>query len=228
MGFAGVLGNSLVGGIFPVLLLISSRRKGELLPSRVFQLLNSPWLLGSIYAFSLLVILSHGLFIWENPLARLSALSVTLLSLIATLVMLLTGAFIPRTVIEFQQEEAEPSLLKITAGGKPKTTPVKLRYVDGEENYQADSIAIHSLASLRYAIFQLPSKQLEELRVWLPSSQSQNGSVNLPEFLEIYQENNKMQFDLKLFGGKILLPLTSQQCWCKLKFSAAKETTLLT
>ena len=224
MGFAGVLGNSLVGGIFPVLLLISSRRKGELLTGRVFQLLNSPWLLGSIYAFSLLVLLSHGLFIWENTFARLSALSVTLLSLVATLVMLLTGAFIPRTVIEFQQEESEPSLLKITTGGKPKTTRVKLGYVDGEQNYQTDSIKIPSLASLRYAIFQLSGKQLAELQVWLPGSESQNDSVNSPEFLEIYQENNKMQFDLKLFGGKILLPLTSQQCWCKLEFSAAKET----
>ena len=213
-----------MGGIFPVLLLISSRRKGELLTGRVFQLLNSPWLLGSIYAFSLLVLLSHGLFIWENTFARLSALSVTLLSLVATLVMLLTGAFIPRTVIEFQQEESEPSLLKITTGGKPKTTRVKLGYVDGEQNYQTDSIKIPSLASLRYAIFQLSGKQLAELQVWLPGSESQNDSVNSPEFLEIYQENNKMQFDLKLFGGKILLPLTSQQCWCKLEFSAAKET----
>ncbi|WP_019503680.1 aromatic amino acid transport family protein [Pleurocapsa sp. PCC 7319] len=226
VGFAGVLGNSVIGGIFPVLLLISSRRKGELLPGRVVKLLNYPWLLGSIYCFSLLVIVAHGLFIWEHPLARISALSVTVLSLTATWVMLSTGAFISRTVIELEENQGTEgqSLLKITAGGKPKTAKIKLGYIEGEQNHQAAVVEISTLSSLRYAILELSTKQLEELRVWGHSNNHKIGSVNLPSMLEIYQENNKMRFDLKLFGDKVLLPLNSQKCWCKLEFPAARQT----
>ncbi len=226
LGFAGVLGNSLVGGIFPLLLLIASRRKGELLPGKVMKLLNYPWLLGSIYSFSLLILFSHGLFIWSNPLAKISALGVTFLSLAATLVMLLTGAFIPRTVIKFQesQEEAGQGLLTITTGGKPKTSQVRLEYAAQENNYQAASVTIPALDSLRYVIFQLPTKQLEELRIWTHHKNSPKDSPNLPSLLEIYQDNKKMQFDLKLFGGKVLLPVMTRKCWCKLEFPAARDT----
>ncbi len=225
LGFAGILGNSLVGGIFPVLLLISSRRKGELLPGRVFKLLNSPWLLGSMYSFSLLVILSHGLFIWEHPLARIAALLISILSLVATLVMLQTGAFVPRTVIEIleDRETTGQSLLKISAGGKPKITQVKLGYREGERDYHAAEIEIPSLSSLQYAIFQLPTKQLEELKIWLHNSQTPSLG-NLPELLEIHQEKQKLRFNLKVFGDKVLFPLNSENFWCKLEFPAAKET----
>ncbi|MEM7592233.1 MAG: hypothetical protein AAF383_12055, partial [Cyanobacteria bacterium P01_A01_bin.83] len=226
LGFAGVLGNSLVGGIFPVLLLISSRRKGEILPGKVYQLLNSSWLLGSIYSFSIIIILSHGLFIWQNSLARISALMVTILCLVATSLMHFTGAFIPRTVIEIQAEERKTGqgLLKITMGGQPKITNVKLGYLEGEQSYHAASIKIPALSSLQYVTFQLPTKQMEELKLWLHKNQVTNKSENSPEFLEIYQENNKMLFfNLKLLGDKVLFPLKSRKCWCKLKFSAARK-----
>jgi hypothetical protein len=58
LAFAGVLGNSLVGGIFPVLLLVSSRRKGELVPGVVFQLLNHPVCSVGIYSLFLAILLS--------------------------------------------------------------------------------------------------------------------------------------------------------------------------
>ncbi|MDJ0594587.1 MAG: hypothetical protein QNJ72_32195 [Pleurocapsa sp. MO_226.B13] len=226
LGFAGILGNSLIGGIFPVLLLISSRRKGELLPGRVFELLNSRWLLGSIYSFSLLIILGHGLFIWENPVVRIAALLVTLFSLVATLVMLQTGAFVPCTVIEIVEngEATGQSLLKISTGGKPKITRVKLGYQEGERDYHAATIPISSRSSLKYAIFQLPTKQLEELKIWLHNSQSQNHFRHLPELIEIHQEQQKMRFNLKVFGDKALFPLNCEKCWCKLKFPAVKKT----
>lgn len=223
LGFAGVLGNSLVGGIFPVLLLASSRQKGEILPGIVFKLLNSPWLLASIYGFSLFTLLLHGLFIWQNPLARIAALGVTVLSLAATLVMWQTGAFMCRTVIELQENKQQggQTFFKITAGGRPKTAQVRLGYADSEETHQAASVEIPSLSSLRYAIFQLPTKQSEELRVWAHSNNPNGDSESLPALLEVNRENRKMQFDLKLFGGKVLLPLINGKYCLKLQFPIA-------
>ena len=221
--FAGVLGNVLIGGIFPVLLLVASRRKGELLPGKIIKLLNCSWLLGSIYSISLLIILAHGLFIWEHPLARMSAIGVTILSITITAIVLLTEALVARTVVELvEDEETKHSLLKITSEGKPQTAKIRLGYAEGEQNHHAASVEIPALSSLRYAILEFPT-QLNELKV-RGYSRHNNSSIDLPLMLELNREQRKLRYDLKLFGGKVLLPIASEKCWCKLEFAAVDET----
>ncbi|HEY9767394.1 MAG TPA: hypothetical protein V6C71_02660 [Coleofasciculaceae cyanobacterium] len=85
IAFAGLIGNSLVGGIFSILLLLSSRRKGEIIPATVINQLDRPWLLAGIYSLFVAILLIHGLLIWHSAIARFSALSVTVLALGATL-----------------------------------------------------------------------------------------------------------------------------------------------
>lgn len=218
LGFAGVLGNSLVGGIFPVLLLVSSRRKGELVPGVVFQILNHPLFITGIYGFFLATLFLHGLVIWENPVARTSALCIATLSLGATLVMRRSGAFTSRTVVELREDQREGgrTIFTITAGGRPKTAEVRLGYAEGEQHYQAAIVEIPSLSSLRYATFQLPSKRIEELRVWAHRGKPNGDSESLPALLEVHRGDKTMQFDLKLSGGKVLLPLISDGCCLKI------------
>jgi hypothetical protein len=218
--FAGVLGNSLVGGIFPILLLVSSRRKGELVPGVVFKILSHPVFSIGIYSLFLAILLFHGFFIWENFVARLSALCIALLSLGATLIMKHYGAFANRVVVELREEQypKRRSVFTITTGGQTKIAEVRLGYPQGEQHHQAASIEIPSLSSLRYAIFQLPTKREKELRVWTHKSNSSGNSKSLPALIEVESGNKNMQFDLKLSGGKILLPLISDACSLKFTF----------
>jgi hypothetical protein len=220
LAFAGVLGNTIVGGIFPVLMLISSRRKGELVPGVVFQLLNHPILIGGVYSLFLGILFVHGLFIWENPVARLSALGIALLSLLATLVMKRYGAFAARVVVELREEQQQGgySVFKITAGGRSQIAEIRLGYVDNEQYHQASTVEIPSLESLRYAIFRLPIKREKELRVWAHRNHSQVESKSLPALVEVESGNKKMQFDLKLSSGRVLLPLGSDDCLLKFTF----------
>ncbi|UKO96714.1 hypothetical protein [Nostoc sp. UHCC 0870] len=220
LAFAGVLGNTIVGGIFPVLMLISSRRKGELVPGVVFQLLNHPVLIVGTYSLFLGILFFHGLFIWQNPVARFSALGIALLSLIATFVMKHYGAFASRVVVELREEQQREghSVFKITAGGRPQMAEIRLGYVDGEQHYQASTVEIPSLESLKYAIFHLPIKREKELRVWTHRNNSQLESKSLPAFVELENGNKKMQFDLKLSSGRVLLPITNNNCLLKFTF----------
>jgi hypothetical protein len=220
LAFAGVLGNSLVGGIFPILLLVSSRRKGELVPGVVLKILNHPIFSVGIYSLFLAILLLHGLFIWENPVARISALCIALLSLLATLVMKRYGAFTNRVVVELREEQypAGRSFFTITAGGQPKIAEVRLGYAEGEQHHQAATVEIPSLSSLRYAIFRLPTKHEKELRVWTHSSNFSGDSKSLPALVEVESGNKNMQFDLKLSKGKVLLPLQSDACSLKFTF----------
>ncbi|WP_414543912.1 hypothetical protein [Nostoc sp. CCY0012] len=219
LAFAGVLGNSLVGGIFPVLLLVSSRCKGELIPGVVFKILNHPFFSVGVYSLFLTILLVHGLFIWENPLARISALFIAVLSLGATLVMKYYGAFTSRVVVELrEQNQGGRSVFTITAGGQPKTAEVLLGYAEGEQHYQAATVEVLSLSSLKYATFRLPTQRKQELRVWTHRSNSQINSKSLPAFVEVQNGNQNMQFDLKLSNGRVLLPLISDGCWLKFTF----------
>jgi multisubunit Na+/H+ antiporter MnhC subunit len=220
LAFAGVLGNSLVGGIFPVLLLLSSRRKGELIPATVIDRLDRPWLLAGIYSLFVGILLVHGLFIWHDAIARFSALAVAVLAVGATLITFAAGALTPRTVVEFREQTNlnGKTLLNITAGGKPKTTAIRLGYEEGEQQYQDSTLEVNTLSPLRYIICQLTTKGREELKVWTHCSQI-DGNNHLPTLLEVYQGDKKMQYDLKLSGGKVLLPaMNSGDRWLKFKF----------
>ncbi|QFS52031.1 hypothetical protein [Nostoc sphaeroides] len=220
LAFAGVLGNSLVGGIFPVLLLVSSRRKGELIPGVVLNILNHPLFSVGVYSLFLGILLIHGLFIWENSLARIIALGIAVLSLGATLVMKQYGAFVSRVVVELQEDQRPggSSIFTITAGGKPKIVEILLGYADGEQYHQAASIEIPSLSSLHYATFRLSNKQEKQLRVWTHRNNSKVDSRSLPALVEVESGNKNMQFNLQLSSGRILLPLVSDNCWLKFTF----------
>ncbi|OUL29765.1 hypothetical protein BV378_05090 [Nostoc sp. RF31YmG] len=221
LAFAGVLGNSLVGGIFPILLLVSSRRKGELTPGVSFKILNHPLFSVGIYSLFLAILLVHGLFIWENSVARICALSIAVLSLGATLIMKHYGAFASRMVVELREDQQQKgrSLFAVTADGQPKIAEVLLGYTESEQHYQTATVEIPSLSSLRYATFYLPTMREKELRVWAHQSNSQSESKSWPAFVEVQNGKKNMQFDLKLSDGRILLPLESDRCWLKFTFS---------
>lgn len=220
LAFAGVLGNSLVGGIFPILLLISSRRKGELVPEMVIQKLDSPWLLVSIYSLFVAILLIHGLFIWHHAPARFSALFVAVLAVGSTLAIIYTGALTSRTVIELRAETNLPgkTLLNITTGGKPKAANISLGYTDGEQHYQDSTVEIDSFSKLRFAICQLSTKGKQELKIWAHQRNISGRYESLPSILEVERGGKKMQFDLKLSGGKVLLPAVAGNCYLKFRF----------
>ena len=220
LAFAGVLGNSLVGGIFPVLLLVSSRRKGELVPAMVIQKLDRPWLLTGIYTLFIGILLIHGLFIWHSAIACFSALAVAVLALGVTLATIRAGALVPRTVVELREEtdSSRKTTLNITAGGKPQAANIGLNYGDGEHQYQDSSVEVESPSKLRYAVCQLRTKGKKELKIWAHRRDLNGNYESLPTLLEVYRGNKKMQFDLSLSGGKIVLPAMTGDCWLKFKF----------
>ena len=74
-----------------------------------------------------------------------------------------------------------------------------------------------TLSSLRYAIFQAPAEQTQELKVWAHKVEPEGDSEGLPAFLEVHCGDESARFDLKLSGGQALLPLTSEACWLEIK-----------
>jgi amino acid permease len=214
LSFLGVIVVSLLGGIFPVLLLVSSRRKGEFVPSVVYRFLGHPLLLTSIYFVFIAGIFLHGLVIWQAPVERAGALFVGLLILGVTIAMVRRGAFAPRVVVELREDlsEGERTVFSITTGGQPGTAEIRLGYPEGEQHCQTATGEMPALSLLRYAIVQLPAEQAQELKVWAHRVTSEGDSEGLPVLLEVQCGSETTRFDLRLSDGQVLLPLTSEAC----------------
>lgn len=211
----GTIVVSLIAGIFPVLLLVSSRRKGEFVPGVVYRSMGHPLLIMAIYFLFLASIFLHGLVIWQGPTERVGALFVGVSMLGMTIAMSRRGAFAPRVVVELREDLSEEgrSVFAITAGGQPVTADVRLIYPEDERCLQASTGEIPAFSSLRRATFQLPVTLAKELKVWAHTVASDGSSKGLPALLEVHCDDQAKQFDLKLAGGQALLPLTSEPCW---------------
>jgi len=220
ISFLGVIATSLLGGIFPALLLVASRRKGEVMPGAVYRFLGHPWLIAGIYLLFLAVLFVHGLLIWQNPVERVGALLVGMVMLAATILMVRRGAFTPRVVVELRQDQRgqEQATFVITAAGQPATAEVRLGYPDGERRIQAAAGEIPAFSSLHYANFHLLTPQAQELKVWAHRITPEGDSESLPALLEVHCGEKEQQFDLGVSGEQVVLPLSDEACQVRIAF----------
>jgi hypothetical protein len=159
--------------------------------------------------------LLHGLVIWTGAVERVSALAVGLLAVGVTLGMLRRGAFTPRAVVELRddQREGQGAVFAITVKGEPASAQVRLRYADGERTCQDSAGRVPEIAALRQAIFEVPTTQAKELKVWAHQITREQVSGRLPAVVDISCGGEATrQFDLRLTGEQIVVPLTSGRC----------------
>jgi amino acid permease len=234
LSFLGVIVISMLGGTFPVLLLVASRRKGEIVPGVIYRFLGHPLLTTVVYLLFLVSLFLHGLVIWENPVQRAAALAAGILMLGATIGMVRRGAFASRVVVELREDQRGEgggllsagseegargrATFAITAGGQPATAEVRLGYVDAERQVQAATGKVPSLSSLRTVNFQLAVPRAKELKVWAHKVTPERNSEGLPALLKVHCGDAEKEFDLRLSGGQVVLPLTDPTCRLEITF----------
>jgi hypothetical protein len=214
LDFVGIVFVSVIGGIFPVLLLAASRRKGEFVPGFAWPLLGSPPVLTVIYLTFLSSLLVHGLFIWQSLPARATALATAALALGATLVMARRGAFAPRAVVELR-EDLRPggqALFSVMTGGRPLAAEVRLDAPNAQREYHAASGEVTAFSSLRRVTFSLPPTPARELKVWVHRITLEGDSEALPALAELHCGTETRRVDLGLCGGQVLLPIPQEAC----------------
>lgn len=216
LNFLGVIVISLLAGIFPVLLLIAGRRKGDALPGVVYRIMGNPVLLAVVYLLYVVGLFLHGLVIWENPVQRAVALGVGVMMVVVTVSMVRRGVFAPRLVVELREEtrgdgETLRVVFGVVAGGRPAEADVRLKYPDEEQHYTAAAGEIRAMSSLQHVDLQVPAAGARELKVWAHRVTPGGESESLPALLEVYDGETR-RFDLRLSGGQVVLPLTGQTC----------------
>jgi amino acid permease len=214
LSFLGVIVISLLGGTFPVLLLMAGRRKGEIVPGLVYRWLGHPLVVMGIYFLFLANLFVHGLVIWQNPVERAAALAAGVLMIVATVLMVRGSAFAPRAVVELREDQLEPgrSAFAVTSRGEPATAEVRLGYTDGEERIQATAGQVRTFSSLRHVHFHLPTTRARELKVWAHRITTDGDSVGLPALVGVESDGTKQELDLELSRGQGVVPIDGEEC----------------
>jgi amino acid permease len=132
LNIIGVIVVSLLGVLFPALLLLASRRKGDRTPALVLGLLSRRPIIGAVIALSIASLVLHGTVIWTDPLRRAFALVTSAAVLLVTGNMVRHGAFRPRVVLEARLEPGGARLaFDAHADGQPYSAPLTLETADG-------------------------------------------------------------------------------------------------
>jgi amino acid permease len=218
IGFIGVIVGSLLAGIFPVLLLVASRRKGEHMPRLVHRLLGHPMLLGGLYLLFLGNVLVHALVIWQEPWLRVGAVLVAAGIVSMTARMIRSGTFGRRLNIEVREDQAEGrTFFAVTADGQESTSSITLTYRDSERHLQASAGEIPAFSSLRHAVFEpgpapAPRQIPRQLKVRVHKATSDGDSEPIGGSIAVRTGGATRRYDMKLAKGQVILPLTGATC----------------
>ena len=220
ISFLGVIVLPLLGGVFPVLLLVASRRKGERVPAVFYRFLGNRLLVACIYLLFMTALFAYGLVIWTEPAPRVLALAVGSIMAGATIVMWRRGAFAPRLVVELRQEGADgPAGFIVVANGQPLPSDVRLSYPAGEQQVHAAQGAVPDLAALRAMSIQMPAQPAHELKVWAHQVTSEDDSHSLPATVDVQCGDQSTRRDLRLSGGQVIVPVSEAECRVELRLT---------
>jgi amino acid permease len=212
LSFVGIVAVAVTAGVFPMLLLLASRRKGENVPGFVLPFLAHPLIARGIYLLAVSILFLHGLFIWQNAFQRVIAILVGIVILGVTYLMVRKGAFARRVVIEVRQDPAvtehSSGTFMVTDCGRMATQArVWLGYPDGERMYQAADGAIPDFPELCSAKFHVLGTKAQELLVWVHRVTADGQSEHLPALVKVSSGRAIREFHLDGAGKQLVFPL---------------------
>jgi len=214
LSLVGVIALPLLGGIFPVLLLNATRRKGDFVPGVVLRFLGSPILMGVIYILFLGSIFVYGIFVWDGLVERTVSILLGLTILIVT-VFMLKGKFLGSRIVFELREDLSPagkSLFSVTAGGKALETEVLLTYKNHEQRIRSATAEIADFNRLRSLYFELHEVDVAEMKVWVHRITPEWISVALPAELKLRSGDVETRVALEHKEEQALFTLKDRAC----------------
>jgi hypothetical protein len=210
LSFLGLIVVSLLAGLLPVLLLVSSRRKGEYAPATRYRLLGHPVLLAAVYLLFLAALFAHGLVIWDDPAQRVGALAAGVAMLAVPAVLVRGGAFARRLTIELRDDQRSgTAAFALLSGGRPVSGNVRLEYDEGERHPEGPSGEVR-IEALRRVVVEVQRDQAsppDEVKVWVHRVTPEGESESLPARARVRIDGRVRAADLSLSRGEAIFPV---------------------
>ncbi|HSK17136.1 MAG TPA: aromatic amino acid transport family protein [Gaiellaceae bacterium] len=226
LSFLGTLTIPLVGGIFPVLMLIASRRKGEYVPASVVHLLGHPVLVALVVAVYLGGLLAHGLVIWEAPVERAAALLVFAVVVVLMIVFVRRGVFEPRASIEVRADEARGDHVEVDviAGGKRVEGAARLGLAGRAPERAAGGDADRRLADLRSVSVSLPETRATHVKIRLHRVTAEGDSEPLDATVDVRARRADDRRIVLGLGGVATARIDGAECEVRIAFPDGTRT----
>jgi amino acid permease len=211
LSFTGVVVVSILGGLYPVALLIASRRKGEHAPGTVSRLLGRPLLLLLVYVVFLAGLVLHGTVIWDGAAERAGALAAASAMLALPLVFKRAGAFARRVTVEVCDDQRDGrARFRMVSGGEPVPGDVRFAY-GGDQSHSSGVVGeIPDFASVRRAFFEpRPDewRRPDEVKVWAHRVTPEGESESLPAQARLRFGDELRVADVALTRGEAIFSL---------------------
>lgn len=209
LGYLGVIVDSLMIGIIPVLLLLASRRKGELVPGVVYRFLGNRLLGALVLLFYLFILFFHGIVIWQSPLAKAAGILVGLLVIGLTVHMLRNRVFARRMVVELRDDRREggQSVLSVVDSGELAVADVSLNYRGDRQEQGKANTTIRAFSQLNSLSFQLPQSETRELKLWVHQITQEGGAGDIAAKSTLNSREEQRELELSGSDNQVILPL---------------------
>jgi amino acid permease len=200
LGFLGAVTSPVLAGVFPMLMVVASRRQSDCALGPVWRWMGHPVVVAGISLVFLSVLLLYGLVIWEEPYQRATALLAAIASVTVAIVAAKLGAFHPRAVIELRLD-ADPRVepvVNVVARGTPVLADVQWSAIG-----QAPLHRNLGGRTVRIGLERLP---VCELKLWVHRLTGDGGSEPVPAQVELEYADECRQIDLSPASGEVVVP----------------------
>jgi amino acid permease len=167
LGLVGTLTLPLLGGIFPMLLLAASRRRGEYVPQSTVGVLAGPAAIAGVAVVFFAAIIVQGFVVWQRPGERVLAAVAAGLMLVVVWLAWRRGSFRSRSVIEVRREASGAGMLTVTACGRPAHASIRVAENGSQREVRGSESRLDRFDAVRWASFELPPSDARQLKVWV-------------------------------------------------------------
>ncbi|MDQ5816573.1 MAG: hypothetical protein M3516_09835 [Actinomycetota bacterium] len=190
LALIGTLAVPLLAGIFPMLLLAASRRRGDRMPGSWVRLLRGPAAMAMIALPFFVGLLVQGFVIWQEPLERVAAALVAALIVGLTWAAMQRGAFDLQAVIELRREPSGRGEFAVLVDGKPTAVDARIAEDGKERSMNGPGGEIDRFTQLRLLSVDLPPTAARELRVWVHGVTAEGDSEAIPSSVEVVSDTD--------------------------------------
>lgn len=199
----GVLTVPLIGGIFPMLLALAARRRGEYVPGTVIGLIGHPLTVAAVSAIFLAGIFLHAIVIWTDPIERLAAMAVGVGTVVLVANVLAGPALRRLAVVELRgAADGAPMRpgLTVTIAGRPASADIVLEHRDAPTPAPVGAEPI-DLASLSRATIAFVPNGTRRLKVWVHTVSAGGESTPVAATVHLEDGRERRAMVLDRFGS---------------------------
>lgn len=179
LSLVGTLTAPLLAGVFPVLLLTATRRRGDYVPVAGVPAMGPVVVRAAVYAVFLGAVVAHGVVIWTAPAARAAALATALVVAGVTWWVARSGAFRPGATLEVRRDrELGRVRVRLTARGARARTRLRARTMHGVHDIDLDGGADLPEETTVATVDLAPVDDVD-LRVWAHEVDASGATVPL-------------------------------------------------